>query len=259
MSESLRYLQIKIGKRKWQFVVLYAKEPSENIVNLLNDDPNQPDLLIVADLDKRLQALWEKSIVSQSLFDWKAQEITNGLSLDPSLSGSCLVVGPQRLLKHFCRSIAPEGETSLKHEIEKKATIPETIPTQLIDLADIPSFPEELRSADPLGQNKQLQNDAQDKLAQFIGVLAKKAHLQGVAITLPAPLSGEVDPDLEPWSRIAHLNLPPDPVNFAALEKQDADVISEDDVFAELTLLQRCLATLSFLSANSMSNNDWFQ
>ena len=256
MSEAFRDIYIQIGKRKWQLCILPSTESPKNVLDLLDDHLDPPDLLIVAGSNKDLRQLWEESLDAQSLSDWKALVSTHGLpTFDPSLSGPCLIIGPQHLLKHFSRSVTLEPEPPAQSE-QKKFTAIEILSTQQMDLAEVPSFLEERWSADPFVQNQQLQDEALDRIGRTLGALARKAHHQGIAITLPE----EMKSPLPPWNCLVPLKHSPGPTHFATLNmQQETQTDPRDTVFAELILLQRSLATLSFLPVGSMSNDDWLQ
>jgi hypothetical protein len=256
MSGAFRDISTQIGKRMWQLRILASTASPKNMLDLLDDHPDPPDLLLIAGSNESLRRQWEESLNARSLSDWQTQVSTQGLPMfDLSLSGPCLIIGPQHLLTHFSRSVMLEPEPPAQSE-QKKFTPLEVLASQQTDLSEVPSFLEESWSSDPFVQNKQLQHEALDRIAHTLGALASKAHQQGIAMTLPE----EATLPLPPWNCLMPLKHSPGPKHVATSKMQEETPADpRDTAFTELLLLQRSLTTLTFLPADSMSHDNWLQ
>ncbi len=271
MSISPQYLRLKIDKRYWVLCVLQSAEPPIDF-GILTNDPSSPDLLLILNVNEDMKQRWIDALRSQYKEEWEVQFISNIqlLSLHESFSGPSLVVGPQRLVKRFCKSVSnrvedhaemptssevPLVEDDIEHQDSRSGlhSYPE-----LPDPADVPRFPAE-GVFDPFGQNQQLRENAWSALATYVGRLARSAHMRELAVTLPLAPPGIVEPYLKPWQTVVPLETPFDNAQSVALTEQKASLLAPDSnqLSRKLDLLQRCFVILAVLSHETPRALHW--
>lgn len=271
MSTSPQYLRLKFGKRYWVLCVLRGVEPQTDF-SIFNDDPNNPDLLLIVDVSEDIRQRWIDAVTSQHNEEWGVQFISNvqDLSLHESFSGPSLVVGPHRLVKRFCNSVfhrvedhsemlttsqVPQVEDDIEH-LDSRSGL-HSCP-ELPDPADVPRFPAE-GVFDPFGQNQQLRENAWSALATYVGHLARSTHMRELAVTLPPSPPGTAEPYLKPWQTVVPLATPFDSAQSVTLTEQKASLLAPDSnqLSSKLDLLQRCFVILTVLSHETPRALHW--
>jgi hypothetical protein len=253
MRSTVQRFHCKRDSRYWTLLLVRPSEAIEDARQVLAEDAEQADLLVILAPDEEVRKRWGESI-RRYPDDWDARFLTEvqDPDLSVSLQAPCLLVGPKRLIERLCRSFKVHGETP-DSDLDTRA---KEILSALPDPFDVPRFPEE-QNQDPFGQNATLQHAAWMRVAGLVGRMAKIAHLQGRAITLPPPPPGLSIPELKPWRTVVSLD--PNAADFRAGELAGLTVQSgegEGGTERGLDLIQRCLLTCAAL-AGSQDSQEW--
>jgi hypothetical protein len=220
-------------------------------------------------LDEDLQRQWIKAVAAQCGEKWKTCLITGNLtSLDPSLSDPSLVIGPQQLLRRFCNAIASNEEVSINYPKEEARRLESWIEPWMLpglvssidylpDPSEIPRYPEEGR-LDPFGQNLHLLDSAWSTIAEFVGKLARQAHAQGIAITLPYSSSGQDKSAMKPWRMVVSLAPSSGDQNLSeSMEQFSLSLPDTQEKDFGLGLIQRCLLIFTLLFSDAATIDEW--
>lgn len=265
MSETKQHLLIKVGKRRWMITVMHSAEPPSNLYTYHTQSADKPDFYLVFEADADLRQRWIEAVTSQCGGEWETRLITLSLSdLDQSLLGPCLIIGPQRLLRHFCNAIASEGEDLT--DASEGEDLTDGVAEKLIGLegidflpdpSEVPRFFKE-EHLDTFGQNPYFLNSAWSRIAKFVGSFAYEVHSRGIAVMLPISSPEQAELPMELQQAIVPLASSSDTyITLESVKQGNSALLDVKETDLGLDLVQRCLLILTALSSETEATHEW--
>jgi hypothetical protein len=235
MQEPMPIVRLKINRRWWHFAII-SRDSFDDTPDVFTRvrRGGGVDLLLAGDDEQFGRELTERLVNSPDL-----EVRTVNLPPLEGLPPRSIVIGRRESLARFARSWVSSESLPMDDPDVISGTYP-----LLPDPTEIPPFPE-AETADPFGQNPRLLHEAWVAAASNVGSLLRRAHAQGLSISLPKAPAGSKYLLMQPWRHVAPVK-PSDEEEWEAAGRTWNDrALTPDE---GLRLIQRCLVTTNAIA-----------